>query len=364
MEALKHLAVNIPDWFKRLEALDGRLEQRQKYLALLIELQEFSRLRDAPHPEVAPIVTSAAPAAGQPTPGSPSEPQSPSAIARQTNQARAPGQARAIRKRQRSDSVISTKRVAPKYRSRNIVYYDSYVQLFFEDLVKFVSASRNMMRKAKMAAKVAQIKQLAELERLEESDEEKAEPTPSVADGAIAPRKTASTAINDGKAEGKIPSLRLSATRMQRPGKFMAQVALGRMYSRAGREIRDVYGQGGMGPSGPDPLEKDIYDDLDKRLEYIQSMREHAAHQSLRGSECAEEVGKISGRMVETKELADGELERVQREEPETFKAAENDSRRRSYRPPSMRKDLASSGSHRSDPNANEAAPDSDITAG
>ena len=69
--------------------------------------------------------------------------------------------------------------------------------------------------------------------------------------------------------------------------------------------------------------------------------------------------------MVKTKELADGELERVQREEPDAFKAAEDESRGRSYRPPSMRKDLTSSGSHRSDPNTNEAAPDADInTAG
>ena len=68
MEALKHLVANIPDWLKRLEAFDGQIEQRQKYL--VIEL----RLRDAPQPEVAPIVTSAAPATGQPTPGSPLEP--------------------------------------------------------------------------------------------------------------------------------------------------------------------------------------------------------------------------------------------------------------------------------------------------
>ena len=104
--------------------------------------------------------------------------------------------------------------MVPKYRSRNIVYYDSYVQLFFEDFVKFVSTSRNKIRKPKMAAKVARIKRLAELERLEESDKEGAEPTPSVADGAIAPRKTISTAMNDGEAKDKIHSLRLSARHM------------------------------------------------------------------------------------------------------------------------------------------------------
>jgi len=111
-----------------------------------------------------------------------------------------------------------------------------------------------------------------------------------------------------------------------------------------------------MGPPGLDPLEKDIYDDLDKGLEFVQSMCEHAAHQFLRDGDCAEEVGKIASRMAETKELADRELERVQREEPDTLKAAEDESRGRSYRPPSMRKDLTSSCAHRSDPSIKDAA--------
>ena len=44
-----------------------------------------------------------------------------------------------------------------------IVYYDSAVQTAFEDLVKFVSGSRNSMRKGKMAAKMAEMKRAAEL---------------------------------------------------------------------------------------------------------------------------------------------------------------------------------------------------------
>jgi len=337
MEALKHLVANIPDWLKRLEAFDGQIEQRQKYL--VIEL----RLRDAPQPEVAPIVTSTAPVAGQPTPGTPSEPQSPSAIVvRQTSQARVAGQAR-TRKQQRADSVISAEGAAPKTRRMVVVYYDSYVQLFFEDLVKFISASRNMMRKAKMAAKVVQIKRLAELEMPEESDEDEAEPsTPSPAGGSIAPLEAASTVTKGGEAEEKIPSLRyMSARRMQSPGLLMAQAALGRsMYSRAG-------GRGGMGPPGLDPLEKDIYDDLDKMLEKAQSMCEHAAHQVLRDGDCAEEVGEISRCMTEAMALANRELERVQREDPEALKAAEDESRGRIYRPPSMRKDLTATGATR-----------------
>lgn len=394
MDAIKHIVANIPDWLKRLEELNGQVAKRQKELAQLTEpqsqsdagvtpptkslrnkgSQESLRPHDepeahpresTPQPEVAPVVTALAPAdEKQPVPSSPSDPQSPSAVARQTSQARAAGQARAratLRRRQRSDSVISAEGAAPKYRTRSmiIVYYDSYVQLFFEDLVKFVSASRNMMRKAKMAAKVAQIKRLAELEMPDESDEDEAEEpsTPSPADGAIAPLEAAPSAGKDGNAEEKIPSLRyMSARRMQSPGLLMAQAALGRsMYSRAGMGARGAFGRSAMGPPGLDPLEKDIYDDLDKGLEYVQSMCEHAAHQFLRDGDCAEEVGKITGRMAETKELADRELERVQREEPETLKAAEDESRGRSYRPPSMRKDLTSSCSHRSDPSIKDA---------
>ncbi len=51
-----------------------------------------------------------------------------------------------------------------------IVYYDSYVETFFEELIKFVSGSRNFMRKAKMAAKVAQIKRMAERELTDGGD--------------------------------------------------------------------------------------------------------------------------------------------------------------------------------------------------
>ncbi|KAK0619921.1 hypothetical protein B0T14DRAFT_219892 [Immersiella caudata] len=395
MDALKHLVANIPDWLKRLEELNGQVAKRQMELAQLAEpkpqsdsilpaaavarslrnkgSQESLRPHDepeahpresTPQPEVAPIVTTAAPAGERPAPSSPSEPQSPSAIARQTSQARAAGQARAratLRRRQRSDSVISAEGATPKFRTRSmiIVYYDSYVQLFFEDLVKFVSASRNMMRKAKMAAKVAQIKRLAEMEVPDESDEDEAEPsTPTPSDGAIAPLEAGPTVMKSGEAEESLPSLRfMSARRMQSPGLLMAQAALGRsMYSRAGMAARGAYGRGAMGPPGLDPLEKDIYDDLDKGLEFVQSMCEHAAHQFLRDGDCVEEVGKIASRMAETKGLADKELERVQREEPDTLKAAEDESRGRSYRPPSMRKDLTSSCAHRSDPSIKDAA--------
>ena len=100
-----------------------------------------------------------------------------------------------------------------------------------------------------------------------------------------------------------------------------------------------------------------MYDDLDKGLEYVQSMCEHAAHQFLRDGDCRDEVGNITRRMLETKELADRELERVQREAPAK---TEEDSRVRSYRPPSMRKDFKDLGSPGSRSDANKEAPTPD----
>ncbi|KAL2168226.1 hypothetical protein VTG60DRAFT_285 [Thermothelomyces hinnuleus] len=94
-----------------------------------------------------------------------------------------------------------------------------------------------------------------------------------------------------------------------------------------------------LGADGKDAA-PDVYDELDKGLEYVQSMCEHAAHQFLRDGECGEEVANIKRRLAETKELADKEMERIRREEPEALlKHGENDATHgRSYRPQSMRK--------------------------
>lgn len=53
-----------------------------------------------------------------------------------------------------------------------IVYYDSYVQIFFEEFVKFVSVSWNMMCKVKMVVKVVQIKWLVEFDMFDDDDED------------------------------------------------------------------------------------------------------------------------------------------------------------------------------------------------
>jgi len=349
MDALRQLITNIPNWLKRLGELNNQIEKRQVQLALVAEQSkskpngagtlatrslrnkgstESLKPKDEPpaHPrETTPPPNDAAAKA----PGGPAESQSPSAIARAAGQARA---RRTLRQRQRSDSVVSAEGAAPKFRTRSmiIIYYDSYVQVFFEDLVKFVSASRNMMRNAKIAAKVAQIKRLAELEMPDESDEESEGGSPKRDGNApIAPMEA-----KDGDEE--MPSLRyISTRRLQTPGMLMAQAALGRsMYSRGARP-----GTRGLTNPALDPPEPNVYDDLDKGLEYVQSMCEHAAHQFLRDGDCAEEVGNIERRLSDTKELADREMSRIERDDPEQLKQPPEE-RIRSYRPPSTRKDL------------------------
>lgn len=382
MEALKNLIANVPDWLRKLDELNGQIEQRQLELAKLTEgsktnspsrtgpksirnkgSTESLRPRDEPeaHPND-PLPQSnadiaaeraAAAAAGaaaakanteQPSPPSPSGSQSPSALQRQTSQMRAAGQARAraaLRKRQRTGSVLSAEGAPPKYRTRSmiIVYYDSYVQMFFEELVKFVSAGRNMMRKAKMAAKVAQIKRLAELESPDDEDDGPHGPGILSPDNSPVAAPTPSSA-KATEPEILEPALPFVSTRRMAGG---PRATRGNMYLRASGS-RMIRGPGDPSPSlGPDgkPAPADVYDTLDKGLEYVQSMCEQGAHQFLRDGDCGEEILNIKRRLGETKELADKEMERVKKEDPQALLKIGGDDgmRGRSYRPQSMRKD-------------------------
>lgn len=382
MDALRHLVANIPDWLKRLDELNDQVEQRQVELAQASESSgknassarslrnrgstESLKPNDEPEahphdpnpdaPASRPAARPASPptgAADVPPPSSPSSSNTPSALQRQTNQVKAHAQARAratLRKRHRTESTMSADGVAPKYRSRSliIIYYDSYVQSFFEELVKFVSASRNMMRKAKMAAKVAQIKRMAEMEMGDDEWESTSNPvlaaiTPSgvpaspsglqvdssvlVVDGAVP-----NTALDVAPADEEPPqTLRYVSTRRMRPvAPAMPAEATGRpMFPRAAAS-RPAHG-----PPGKQP---DVYDELDKGLEYVQSMCEHAAHQFLRDGDCGEEVANIQRRLGETKELADKEIDRVEREEPERPDSGE-EAKARSFRPHYMRRE-------------------------
>ncbi|TRX93082.1 hypothetical protein FHL15_005950 [Xylaria flabelliformis] len=341
-DPLDSVISNVPDWLKRLDELNNQIEQRQRDLAKFAGAQPPSSSAQSirnrgsteslkppddivalPTPDPTtdqppkPINTAVSPesANGQRRPNGPQPPSTPasdpwtgSSLIRHTNEVVATAQRRAratVRKRQKSDSMISAEGTTPKYRSRRMVmvYYDSYVQSFFEELVKFVSAQRNLMRKAKMAAKVAHIRRLAELEMPEDEDDEGGELKPG----------------NKLVAAGPIPA---SNNRQGGPEEMRLQYLNTRAYGGAlrspafnlmpGRGMRTSALNGGLGAFNE---KGDIWDDLDKGLEYVQGMCERAAHQFLRDGDCNEEIEKIKTRLVKVKELAIDEKARVSAEQ-------------------------------------------------
>ncbi|KAF5265379.1 hypothetical protein FOXYS1_3810 [Fusarium oxysporum] len=316
MDALKNLVNNVPDLLQRLDDLSGQIDRRQAELAAVAAAEgnsaETKSLRNKGSTESLkpkddpPIDHAEAPAnggiiedgAGENTAQTPVKLEgpkvytpSPASIRQQQEiiqaaraRARARGQAR---KKPKSPSMMSNKDAPAAYRTRSmvIVYYDSYVQSFFDDLVRFVSSSRNLMRKAKMAARVAQIKKLAEQDVSE-----------------------------DGSNDDALPSLRYMSSRRFGPMSI----------SRPG--------------AGDQP--PDVYDKLDKGLEFVQSMCEHGAHQFLRDGDCNDEISKVQKRLTEVLEMAKTEMERVEREEPELAKETGEMGKVRTRRPISMRRDM------------------------
>ncbi|KAH6958745.1 hypothetical protein DER45DRAFT_613253 [Fusarium avenaceum] len=315
MDALKNLVNNVPDWLQRLDDLSGQIDRRQAELAAVAAAEgkspetkslrnkgstESLKPKDDPPvvyadqadedilqdstAEIAaktPAKTTETPKVYTPSPGSIRKQQEVIKIA----QARARAQ---VRKKPKSPSMMSNEDAPAAYRTRTmiIVYYDSYVQGFFDELVRFVSSSRNLMRKAKMAARVAQIKKLAEQDVSE-----------------------------DGNDDDALPSLRYMSSRR--------------------------FGPMSISRSGAGDQPPDVYDNLDKGLEFVQSMCEHGAHQFLRDGDCNDEISKVQKRLGEVLEMAKTEMERVQREEPELAKETGEMGKVRTRRPISMRRDMS-----------------------
>lgn len=364
-DSLISLTNNVPDWLKRLDDLNEQIEQRQNELArvdrkppspsrsvknrgstesLKPKGEGAAILPDADltadptsDSNAAPAVPSTPVAEGNPT-GAPT----PSL----TNEIRTRAQRRAravVQKKVKTESMLSGEGAAPQFRSRHmvIVYYDSWVQSFFEELVKFVSASRNLMRKAKMAAKVAHIKRLAELEMPEDdddsdSDELKPGDSPIRADPKLSGNKPKAEGMEDFR-------LRYMATRGLGP----SSSGLMNMRRGPGPQLSSTHTFGGG--MGPYKQGNDIYDELDRGLDYVQGMCEHAAHQFLREGDCAAEVDKIKDRLSKTRDIADKEMERLAEEFPNGLgEPAPMNNKPRSFRPVSMGRETPVSRTKRS----------------
>ncbi|KAH9909116.1 hypothetical protein F4778DRAFT_213876 [Xylariomycetidae sp. FL2044] len=336
-DSLRNLIDNIPDWVKRLDELTNQIEQRQLDLAQLPENKRQSSAKSVRNVGSTESLKPKDEGAAFPEPDahldSAADPPSPAAHQIRKHEVQAAAQRRvraAIAKREKTESMLSAEGGVPKYRSRTmvIVYYDSYVQSFFEELVKFVSVQRNLMRKAKMAAKIAHIQRLAELEIPDGDGDEGDELKPG--DGPIAADPRTSAPKSEQDVPEELRKLRFMSTR-QMGGPRGMPTTMGHL--RAGRAGLSMFNNKG-----------DIWETLDGGLEFVQGMCERAAHQFLRDGDCNDEIEKIKSRLGDTKATADKEMERVLAANPEGPSEPEpTTTKMRSYRPPTMRRDTGPS---------------------
>ncbi|KAK2627731.1 hypothetical protein QTJ16_002377 [Diplocarpon rosae] len=369
-DALNVLCTSIPDWNVRLDELSGHIASRQVELARLTEneppatrslknkgsteslrpkdghenvfdaedqenkdtipLSPFDTPRSQDRLSRANSAAAARAAVSTPSPSDANFP-SPRAMARKPSQTTPVAQGRtspAVLRNRKTGSVASGESVAPKYRTRSmiIVYYDSAVQAVFEELVKFVSGSRNSMRKGKMTAKMAEMRRAAELEI---GDDDENDSRNGYADGAenngnnllVAQENLGANQQGDILAAGlepdcgpetEVPKLKFVSTRQMGPLRATTKTenyggALGlgvsRGYRRAGGDITD------------------IFDVLDKGLEWVQGQCEHAAHQFLRDGGCSSEITSIKRKLAEVKEAAEKEIAKLKKDEAESLRS-------------------------------------------
>jgi hypothetical protein len=228
-----------------------------------------------------------------------------------------------------------------------IVYYDSAVQTAFEELVKFVSASRNAMRKGKMAAKMAEMRIAAELEveAEEDDDDDEGGEGGGLNDMLSSGNLTAARKkVNVGKqgqslAAGEkhprsraTPKLNYVSTRQMGPPRFTS------MTENFGSTLSVGMVRGyRRGPGGA----LDIFDELDKGLEWCQGQCEHAAHQFLRDGECSTEIDNIKRKLSEVKEAAEKEIERLREVEASNHSVkAPEEGKSREFKTPHIRKEV------------------------
>ena len=215
--------------------------------------------------------------------------------------------------KRRTESLASGQSAAPKYRTRSmiIVYYDSAVQSAFEELVKFVSGSRNAMRKGRMAARMAEMRQAAERE-IEADGESEGEDDGFPHPSSVLPRKSGAVAPPNGE-----PSAGSDLRHNFPPGvdipEDLLQGPLPRYTSRTGAlqtdGLRSMLSASVIKRSTDG--EQDVFEKIDKALEWCQGHCEFAAHKFLREGECGTEIENIKNKLTEVRTCAQQELEKL-----------------------------------------------------
>ena len=238
-----------------------------------------------------------------------------------------------------------------------IIYYDGAVQTAFEELVKFVSGSRTAMRKGKMAATMAEMRRAAELEVDADDDDDDND------DGGLDAMLKNSRSLlaaqkhvpvnrdrqsttpgnlvatdSDGGDDLALPKLNFASTRQMGPMRDSPRVGLSGGALSVG--LLKGYRRAGM------DTVPDIFDELDKGLEWCQGQCEHAAHQFLREGDCSTEIANIKGKLEEVRIAAEKESDRLNKAEAAnpTLKLSaelEAEGRGRVLKAPLMRKEVS-----------------------
>ncbi|KAF2204675.1 hypothetical protein GQ43DRAFT_136246 [Delitschia confertaspora ATCC 74209] len=181
------------------------------------------------------------------------------------------------RKRKSPSALSGQGDGALKYRSRSmiVVQYDGQIQQSFEALVRQIGTGRNLLRKAKMAAKMEALAELAGAEFSEDDDDDE-DPNPMLAKISYRHRSG-------------LAALRATRTRM------------------SGRGLQ----------SGGNAAPTQLFDETDKALEQAQALCETGAHQSLRDGDCRKELGGVRKQLETVLEIATREAAKhaVQRED-------------------------------------------------
>lgn len=206
----------------------------------------------------------------------------------------------------------------PKYRTRSmiIVYYDSAVQSAFEELVKFVSGSRNAMRKGRMAAKMAEMRRAAELE-VEADGESDGDEDGIPQLSTLLARKRGMLAAPRGEPSSRVALDRSASPKAPPPDGGVGTLVPG--LPRPTGKPREMHSDG-LGKLSANVIRRSadgqphIFEKIDKSLEWCQGQCEFAAHKFLREGECAAEIENIKNKLAEVRLASEEELRRLDEE--------------------------------------------------